>query len=397
MSSPALAEVPVPARRWLAVGSSGLPDSRAAGLEAASAALTQPDAQLLLVFYSDSHDVAALAAAISEVAGAVPVVGCSTTAEISPSGPASDSVVITALGGSGFSVSTTLARQAGSYPRAAGAKAAECVASVQHRPHTVLMLLTDGLITSQDEILRGVYGVLGAGVPLVGGCAADRQRIRTTQLFGTEAADDAVIGIAIGSDSPIGIGINHGWRKVGDAMAVTSADRGWIHTLDDEPALDAYLQRLDAPAAAYHDYGAFEDFIDRRPLGIPRRHGFEVRGVTERPNFATRSLGCSAEIAQGSLVWCMEGDIATMLTATDDACAAALEALGPQPPLGLVVFDCSGRRAVLGHDGSVEEVRRVAAHASTAPFAGFYTFGEIARTHGVNGFHHQTLVVLALG
>jgi hypothetical protein len=42
-------------------------------------------------------------------------------------------------------------------------------------------------------------------------------------------------------------------------------------------------------------------------------------------------------------------------------------------------------------------VRRVSAHAGSAPFAGFYTFGEIARTHGVNGFHHQTLVVLALG
>jgi hypothetical protein len=27
--------------------------------------------------------------------------------------------------------------------------------------------------------------------------------------------------------------------------------------------------------------------------------------------------------------------------------------------------------------------------------AGFYTYGEIARTHGVSGFHNQTLVVLA--
>ena len=168
MSSPAVAELPEPARRWLAVGSSTLSDSRAAALEAAAAALTQPDAHLLIVFYSDSHDLPALAAAINEVAGGVPVVGCSSAGELSPDGAASDSIVITALGGPGFSVSTTLARRAGSQPRAAGATVAEAVAAVQHRPHTALMLLTDGLITSQDEILRGVYGVVGAAVPLVG-------------------------------------------------------------------------------------------------------------------------------------------------------------------------------------------------------------------------------------
>jgi hypothetical protein len=28
--------------------------------------------------------------------------------------------------------------------------------------------------------------------------------------------------------------------------------------------------------------------------------------------------------------------------------------------------------------------------------AGFYSYGEIARTQGVSGFHNQTLVVLAV-
>jgi hypothetical protein len=30
------------------------------------------------------------------------------------------------------------------------------------------------------------------------------------------------------------------------------------------------------------------------------------------------------------------------------------------------------------------------------PVAGFYTYGEIARTSGVSGFHNQTLVVLSV-
>jgi hypothetical protein len=44
----------------------------------------------------------------------------------------------------------------------------------------------------------------------------------------------------------------------------------------------------------------------------------------------------------------------------------------------------------------IDEVARVASHAGGAPVAGFYTYGEIARTQGVSGFHNQTLVVLAV-
>ena len=31
-----------------------------------------------------------------------------------------------------------------------------------------------------------------------------------------------------------------------------------------------------------------------------------------------------------------------------------------------------------------------------APFGGFYTYGEIGRTHGSRGMHHLTVVTLAL-
>jgi hypothetical protein len=51
---------------------------------------------------------------------------------------------------------------------------------------------------------------------------------------------------------------------------------------------------------------------------------------------------------------------------------------------------------VLGEAGIRAEVDRIASFAAGAPVAGFYTYGEIARTHGISGFHNQTLVVLAV-
>jgi hypothetical protein len=93
----------------------------------------------------------------------------------------------------------------------------------------------------------------------------------------------------------------------------------------------------------------------------------------------------------------MEGDDASVLDATDAACGDALAALGGQAPLGFVAFDCIARRGVLGETGIQREVGRIASFAGGAPVAGFYTYGEIARTHGISGFHNQTLVVLAVG
>ena len=83
-----------------------------------------------------------------------------------------------------------------------------------------------------------------------------------------------------------------------------------------------------------------------------------------------------------------------MLDATDRACAEALSVLH-QAPLGVLAFDCIARRSVLG-SGIECEVARIRTACGGAPVAGFYTYGEIARTRGISGFHNQTLVVLAV-
>ena len=103
-----------------------------------------------------------------------------------------------------------------------------------------------------------------------------------------------------------------------------------------------------------------------------------------------------AEVPQGGLVWIMEGDAASVLDATDAACADSLLALDGCRPLGMLAFDCVARRGVLGDDGVQVEIDRILARAAGAPVAGLYTYGEIARTRGLGGFHNQTIVVLSV-
>ena len=388
--------VPTHGDRWLAVGRSGDPDARLAGAEAARTALEGDDPRLLIVFCWDGYDLSELLEGIAAEAGTVPVVGCSTAGEISASGPGDNGVVITAIGGSGFSVATGAARVGPGGLRQASADAAACVADLGPGEHRVLLLLTDGLSGDQQEVVRGAYQQVGAEIPLVGGCAGDGLRMKATfQLHGTTVLDNAVVAAAISSNAPMGIGVRHGWRRVGEPMVVTSSGDNRVYTLDDRPALDAYLERLDAPEPTWSDPVAFTRFALTHPLGLNRRSGEEVRFVAEA-GFEDRSLVCIAQVPQGGQAWFMEGDEDSVLAATDAACAAAVAGLGESSPIGLLAFDCIARRGVLGDAGIDREVERISGFAGGAPVAGFYTYGEIARTHGMSGFHNQTLVVLAL-
>ena len=387
--------------RWIGVGASSARESRQAGVEAATAALRSTDSKLLVVFASPAHDLEAMLGGVREVAPTTPLIGCTTAGEIATDGPSDASVVVTALGGSGFSVTTNVARGASADLRQAGATAAACAEIEPASEHQVLLLLSDGLGGDQQEVVRGAYSVVGGSVPLVGGCAGDDLAMKKTfQFFDGKVLEDSVVAAAINSDAPLGIGIQHGWTRVGAPFLVTASSGTRVLALDDRPALDAYLERLDAPDDARTDPAAFTRFALTHPFGLSRRSGEEVRFIAEA-NFEDRSIGCIAEVPQGGLAWIMEGDATSVLDATISACTQAVEGLSGRTPLGFLAFDCIARRGVLrgvlGDAGAGQEAACMAGHARGAPVAGFYTYGEIARTHGVSGFHNQTLVVLAFG
>ena len=103
-----------------------------------------------------------------------------------------------------------------------------------------------------------------------------------------------------------------------------------------------------------------------------------------------------AAVPAGALVWLMESDPAAVLAASAAACREAIDGLGAdETPEALVLLGCSARSKFLRSDAP-EEIARVTDLAGDATIAGLYANGEIARTRGVMGFHHQTLVVLAL-
>ncbi len=120
------------AARWVGVGESADANPFRAGAEARAAAVDgRADLRALIVFASASLDIESVLDGIAP--GDVPLIGCSTAGEIGSSGPADRSVVVMALGGEGFVVSSAAATGLSGRLREAGAEVATCIDDLPER------------------------------------------------------------------------------------------------------------------------------------------------------------------------------------------------------------------------------------------------------------------------
>jgi hypothetical protein len=386
----------------MGVGNSTDADALTAGRDAAERASAGRTPALLLVYASTGYDLERLIDGVRGYAGDGTVIaGCTTLGEVVEGrpDPMASGVVVTALGGAGLQVRAEVGRQVSARRREAGAEAAVSVTGID-APNRICLLLCDGLVGDQHEVVRGAYGVLGATIPLVGGCAGDDLTYtRTHQFFGgrdgVEILTDAVVGVGLGSEGRFGVGIAHGWRKVGEPVVVTSSSGGRLFEIDGRRALDAYLDVLGADRSLIEDLKEFRARAFTSPLGMSRRAGEDIRVVHEG-DVRDGSLLCLADVPQGALAWVMEPDDEALVDAAAVSCTQAIENLDGADPVGVLVFDCGARKVMLGEDGVRREITAMAGACGPVPFGGFYTYGEIARTQGSRGMHHLTVVTLAL-
>jgi hypothetical protein len=376
--------------RWFGAGHSTAADSAKAAGEAAAAAIAGRTPAAVFVFTSGGHDLAAVLAAVRAESGDAVIAGGTGFGELTAAGATEHGVAVAALGGPGFTVRAHAADIAELGAREAGAAAARAMAGID-APHTALLLLCDGAALGPHEIVRGAYSVVGAAVPLVGGLTAAPAG-SPGQLLDRVLANH-VVGVAIGSDRPVGIGIAHGWRRVEPPMVVTRAGEGRIYEFDGEPALDVLMRRCRVTGTAGD---LFAGGLNLRPLGLARRSGLDIRSLHAGDDHE-RSVCGTAEIPQGALVWLMEAERGELVDGGGAAMREAVAGLGGAEPLGVLAFDCGGRRLTLGEDGLAAEVAGISgALSGNTPFVGFYTLGEIARVRGASGMHQLTLVALAL-
>lgn len=381
--------------RWFGVTTLTSDEATDARLEEVAGELAD-NAALVVAFIGPDCFGQSAVDALQRGCGQVPLVGCSSSGLVESSGLLTGAVQLVAFGGPGFNATTALEEYLPGGCRRAGDSVSTAAGEFQAGSHEALMLLCDGIEGDVADVIRGAYGASGAGVPIVGGCAGDDLAMeRTWQFRGDTICHGGVAAARLSSTSPIGIGVDHGWSPVGEPMVVTGSCGTSVTTLDDRPAMDMYLATVGGDVG-FDDSAAFARFAQTRPLGLCEQDSGQIRFVTGGDS-KRRSLDFLVHIPEGQLVWVMNGDRASVLNATRTAATRAIDQLRGQEPIGVLAFDCVARRSVIG-DATLSDEAQALSEAMTTdvPFGGFYTYGEIARTGGALGLHHQTMVVLAV-
>ena len=158
--------------------------------------------------------------------------------------------------------------------------------------------------------------------------------------------------------------------------------------------MDVYLERVGGKAEI--DDATFEQMAITHPLAQPEEHGNRrLRHILGRT--PEGALLCSTHIPAGAKVEFTVLSLDELVRSGLDSVAGSLGSLSNQDPAGALIFDCAGRRKVLGH-GQAQEVTAITKTFGDPPppFAGLYTDGEVARVRDARGDHNHSVVTVAI-
>ncbi len=390
------------------IGRSNKADAVEAGAEACEQALNQTGggAELIIVFSTAAYDQKKMIAGVKSVSQKIPLVGCSTSGEITSEGPVSKHVAIMAMNTDNIDFTIGIGEGTDKDSHKAGKRAAEEVkkrAEKEGKKISLFVMLLDGLAENGAAAVRGIQEVFGKNFPIIGGSAGDDFLFKKTyQYYNDQVLSNCVVGIGFSGNFSFGVGVRHGWEPIGLPMKVTKSEGGKLIEINNRPAL-----------SIYEDYfGKEAEELTKEPIArmaYTYPLGMSVEGSPElliRDVVIANEKGeitCAAEIPQGSEIRLMLGDPGKAIQSAKEAAEGALDQLKGVKPKVIFVFDCIARNKLLGSRMGEEILAVQNVLGKEIPLIGFYTYGEQAPLGGIIGpecfsvFHNETIALLVLG
>ncbi len=384
-------------------GSSHHSDAYKAGQEAAAsalAALAGYTPQLVIVFTTEHYDHAIALQGIRASTGTVPLIGCCTGGLITAQGILERGVAALALYGDDLEVALALEPDLSTRPAQAAQSVAEqledYLAPLSSPKHSTALIFTDGLTgaLAMDTAIHHVATIFGPFCPLIGGAAGDNLQYQQTSLFVNERIlGDSIALALLTTAAPIGIGVRHGWQPIGQPCVITRSMANVIYELDGRPALEVYRSLFPHSELTLEN---FREFTRYHPIGFPQATGEFLVRLPMQAN-ADGSIVCVGMLPEYAVMYIMQGDPVSLLTAAEAAAQQAMTALQGVPVAAAIVIDCVTRPPLLG-TRTADEIDHIRAIVGLeTPIIGMYSFGEIAADTGPVCFHNKTVVVGVIG
>lgn len=321
------------------------------------------------------------------------VVGCSTGGEILGAEQMDNSIVVTAIAFDSTRVRTSVVQSHGGEKSFDAGKQLTAELAGEDLQH--MLVLSEGVHTNGNDLVKGLLTGLPRHVTLTGGLAGDAtQFVQTVVIANGKASQDQVVGVGLyGKHLRIGCGSQCGWDFFGQERRVTRARGNVLYELDGEPVLAIYKQYLGRHADELPLSGL------QFPLSLMSDGASEaivrtIVGISEKD----QSLTFAADISEGMIVRMMRAKLDHLLDGAADAGVATQSTLGDLQSELAILVSCIGRKLILKQRAE-EELEKVASALTGQPaMTGFYSYGEIAPPLAGKRceFHNQTMTVTAI-
>jgi hypothetical protein len=391
------------------VGMSRHHNPKLAGREAAEQALKQagvdrPD--FIFMFGSIGYDQHSLLRAVRKTTGGAPLSGCSAEGTIN--GDTADesnfSVVVTAISSEDLRWTNGIATGLSADSRAVGQQVAQNVLPDLSADTIGLFVFPDGPTLTLYNFFAGLEGNLPSErfLPLWGGGAGNNVGWDepTYQYCDDEVVSGGVSYALLSGEAQTAWAISHALVPIGDERKVTRSQGNVIYEIDGKPATEVLKEHL--PEHALTDerdwtlYAISLALIFKAPSYI-KDEEYVVRGVPQ-VNLTDGSIAVQTEVQEGTNVWFSSRDKEKITTGLDRMAQQIKDQLGGEKPELVFQFECMTRGKLMFREQEKLQLLKWFRQSldPDAPWAGFYTIGEIGPVEEHNDRHLYTSVVLAL-
>jgi len=360
--------------------------------EACSAKTHGPDADLALVFWSetDERTVAAAAKALKARCPQAILMGCSTGGVVSGRTFLESAMTATLVSFKETRLESAVARlQDHANIRD---MCRHLVTSLSRTGLTHVFVLSDGLAINGCALASGLAEFLPSAVVITGGLAGDGERFELTHiLHETKIVSGSVACLGFyGETLEIGQGTRGGWVPFGPERLITDSRDNVLLELDGESALQLYERYLGKHAKNLPASGHLFPLHLREP-GSSNWVVRTILGLDRERN----ALFFGGEMPLGATVRLMRGNMDNLLDGAQEAAELARRDGGDA--LAILV-SCVGRKMLLKQfvEEEIDAVAQILGPRTT--LTGFYSYGEIAsgETGETCCLHNQTMMVTVL-
>jgi hypothetical protein len=369
------------------------------------AGIVEPD--FVFMFATIGYDQRSLLRAVREATGGVPLTGCSAEGTIN--GEEADesgfSVVVTTISSDDLQWTNGIARRLEDDARAVGQQVAQDLLPHLSADAIGLFVFPDGLITlTLENLIAGLEENLSTlqFLPLWGGGAGNNLDTvgPTYQYCDDEVTSGGISYALLSGKAQASWAISHGLVPIGGERIVTRSKGNVIYEIDDKPAVEVLKEHLPEQALTeerdWMRYAISLALCFRAPSHM-KDEEYVVRGVPAL-RMADGSIIVQTEVSEGTSVWFSSRDKEKMITGLDRMARQIKEQLGGEKPKLVFQFECLTRgKTMLREQEKLQLLKRFRQSVDPeAPWAGFYTIGEIGPVEKHNDLHLFTSVVLAL-